>query len=48
MLKYCTPVWMSVAASHLDLLDCVVSKAVVKGCVQFFTPSTEDIIFIER
>ena len=28
MFEYCSPVWMSAAASHLGLLDRVVSKAV--------------------
>ena len=28
MLEYCSPVWMSAAASHLGVLDRVVSKAV--------------------
>ena len=28
VLEYCSPVWMSAAASHLALLDRVVSKEV--------------------
>ena len=28
MLEFCSPVWMSAAASHLGLLDRVVSNAI--------------------
>ena len=31
VLEYCSPVWMSAAASHLGLLDCLISKAVRLG-----------------